>query len=218
MDPHWIPQLFLIAVFLANFAFDAVLGTSGLHKTAFFRFWHAWVFGRLWSGPAYLLPLLSQPRLPTHSGAWWAGVIGDPDLVRTDLTFGGIAGLDVFGWMLFAAAWALWIGAFIPRHPWSMEPPADICRSGVYGLVRHPVNLGWLLFIAGWYSLWGGLYSLMLSPIFLVFFVLEALWEEKYLLSPGNSNAEYEAYRRAVPMLWPDFPPRNPPRQSVTDP
>jgi protein-S-isoprenylcysteine O-methyltransferase Ste14 len=207
MDAAWTWQIALVVVFFANFGLEALVGTTDLHKRGWARFYHTWIFGRLWSGPAYLLPLLSQPRFPTATGTWWAGVIGDADKVRPELAFAGIGWLDLLGWTLFAAAWALWIWAFLPRHPWAMQPPDEICRAGPYRYIRHPVNLGWLLFVLGWYPLWGGVYSLYLSPLMFAFFVLEAFWEERFLLGVGGNAASFARYRREVGMLMPRLDP-----------
>jgi protein-S-isoprenylcysteine O-methyltransferase Ste14 len=205
MDSDWIWQAVLLAIFFGNFAFEAYVGTSGHHDAGWFKFYQTWIFGRLWSGPAYALPLMSQPRLPTLSGRWWAGVIGEEHEILAGYAWAGDGLIDAVGWTLFTLAWVLWVWAFIPKHPWAMQPPDRICRAGAYRVVRHPVNLGWLLFVTGWYALWGGTYALMASPLMYAFFVLEAFWEEKYLLEKGANNEDYRAYRREVPMFVPDF-------------
>lgn len=84
-----------------------------------------------------------------------------------------------------------------------LEPrdPPDVIRNGVFGIVRHPIYLGEILFYAGLMmfslSIAAGL-VLVGAVSFLVFI---SQYEEKLLLD--RFGEKYSAYMQEVPMLIP---------------
>lgn len=79
--------------------------------------------------------------------------------------------------------------------------PDKIITTGLYGVIRHPVNLGLMFTFAGWYMIWSGVYSLLFLAAFLVVFVLETLWEEKNLEKVFGDG--YKEYKQRVGMFFP---------------
>ena len=59
--------------------------------------------------------------------------------------------------------------------------PEEIIAKGLYGIIRHPVNLGFMFTFAGWYIVWSGVYSLYFLAVFIIVFVFETFWEERNL-------------------------------------
>jgi len=81
-----------------------------------------------------------------------------------------------------------------------------IVTTGVYSIVRHPQYLGGLLAHLGISFLLSIWYSLLFTPLMLVFVYLISKKEEQELIREfGN---EYEQYKKRVPMLIPRL--RNP--------
>lgn len=79
--------------------------------------------------------------------------------------------------------------------------PDKIIRTGIHGIIRHPVNLGFINVFIGWYTLWGGVYSLCFLPVLVILFIIVSLYEERNLIkSFGN---EYIEYKKQVGMFFP---------------
>ncbi len=54
----------------------------------------------------------------------------------------------------------------------------------------------------GWTLIWGGVYSILLTPILYSLFILEAWLEEKLTLTKRFGEA-YAAYRKKIPAFFP---------------
>jgi protein-S-isoprenylcysteine O-methyltransferase Ste14 len=76
-----------------------------------------------------------------------------------------------------------------------------IIRKGVFGLVRHPIYLGSILFYFSCLILTLSLLSLLVWFIIIAFYIFISRHEEKLLLERFGS--EYADYMRDVPMLIP---------------
>jgi protein-S-isoprenylcysteine O-methyltransferase Ste14 len=81
----------------------------------------------------------------------------------------------------------------IPLSPGTTQH-VPLMTTGVYGLVRHPIYLGWALFLFG---------MPQMTPTRLVFAIISTLylaiaipWEERGLIN--EFGARYEEYRRQV--------------------
>jgi len=79
--------------------------------------------------------------------------------------------------------------------------PEEIITKGLYGIIRHPVNLGLMLTFSGWYILWSGVYSLYFLIVFIIVFVFETFWEERNLEKAFGDK--YTEYKRKVGMFFP---------------
>lgn len=105
------------------------------------------------------------------------------------------------------------IGGFILRFhamyyfknkntPLELKTPSKLITTGPYRLVRHPMYTGSLIFILGWFLLWGGIYTISLFPLFIIPLYGQARIEEKYILEKEFAE-EYEKYQQEVGMIFP---------------
>ncbi len=79
--------------------------------------------------------------------------------------------------------------------------PDRIITSGIYGRIRHPINVGFMFIFAGWYLLWEGIYSLYFLPVLILMFVLVSFYEERNLIKEFGDV--YREYKRRVGMFLP---------------
>ncbi|MHA2164903.1 MAG: methyltransferase family protein [Candidatus Hodarchaeales archaeon] len=79
--------------------------------------------------------------------------------------------------------------------------PERVITKGVYTRVRHPQYLGALLAHLAISILLSALYSLLLTPLIVIYLYLIARKEETELIREFGSD--YEEYRAKVPMLIP---------------
>jgi len=79
--------------------------------------------------------------------------------------------------------------------------PEEIITTGLYGIIRHPINLGFICTFAGWYIVWSGVYSLYFLPILIIGLVIETFWEERNLQKVSGDR--YKEYKKKVGMFFP---------------
>lgn len=77
----------------------------------------------------------------------------------------------------------------------------QIFRTGIFGIVRHPLYLGSLLFYLALITLTLSLIAKALWVVIIVFYYYIARYEETLLVHRFGSA--YEAYQREVPMFIP---------------
>ncbi|HAW49553.1 TPA: hypothetical protein DCX16_01180 [bacterium] len=80
--------------------------------------------------------------------------------------------------------------------------PSKLVINGPYSIVRHPQYVGGIIFIIGWFLIWGGLYSFYILPVLIIMILLQAFIEEKYILEKEFGN-EYREYKKKVGMFLP---------------
>jgi len=81
--------------------------------------------------------------------------------------------------------------------------PKRLATKGVYGIVRHPQYLGWILSHVGVSFVFSLLYSMFFAPVLIVLIYLISKKEEDELIK--ELGVEYEDYQKKVPMLIPNF-------------
>lgn len=79
--------------------------------------------------------------------------------------------------------------------------PDKIITTGFYAVIRHPINLGFILVFCGWYIMWTGAYSMIFLPILVTAFVIVSFYEEKNLIKAFGD--EYLEYKKRVGMFIP---------------
>jgi len=79
--------------------------------------------------------------------------------------------------------------------------PEEIITTGLYSIVRHPINLGLIYTFAGWYIVWAGAYSLYFLPILTIGLIIETFWEERNLERVFGDR--YKEYKKKVGMFFP---------------
>lgn len=80
------------------------------------------------------------------------------------------------------------------------EEPSVI-RKGVFGIVRHPIYLGAILFYSGLLVLTLSIIAVGIWILIIAFYYFISKHEEKLLLEKFGKN--YEEYKKEVPMLIP---------------
>ncbi len=82
-------------------------------------------------------------------------------------------------------------------------PPRKLVKEGIYGHIRHPIYLGWILALLS-ASLFYGSLSLLVIFVLLIFFIhIQSVKEEEELLK--RFGKEYTEYKKKVPMWVPRF-------------
>ena len=134
----------------------------------------------LFEFPRFIIPLLTQPSLGLN-----------PNVAR------------ILGGVTFAVGLAIMIVAFLQlmkakREGWKLQ------TSGIYGIVRHPMYLGDILWALGWSIVFNALYALALTPLwFFLRYSLAVLEEEKLIEKYGEIYIKYmqKVRKRIIPYI-----------------
>jgi protein-S-isoprenylcysteine O-methyltransferase Ste14 len=170
--------------FYTNPFFWALLSMMGMAAgTSIFskhRFRHSKIFvgtaltliiaGRL----ILMLPFCPQPRF---EAGLWRWIVGGALLLAAALAFAGPV-LQVRWW----------------------SPPKEgmkLITTGIYGLVRHPIYLGEVLWPLGLAIIMRSTYGVALTPVWWAAFLIHALAEEAEL--ERALGEEYRGYMKKVP-------------------
>jgi protein-S-isoprenylcysteine O-methyltransferase Ste14 len=180
-------------------------------------------------GPAVLLLwVIVHPlaRVWRRVGYWWGYVAGAAlsvaavacsvrfhrHIAATDL---GASAMTLLLGLLFLGA------AVVMRHQWrqqltvgarlglpELSParyPGRLLTEGIYARVRHPRYLQIVVAVAGWALLANHLAGYLVILVVVAELAIVIPLEERELAH--RFGAEYEAYRRRVPALWPRLRP-----------
>lgn len=79
-------------------------------------------------------------------------------------------------------------------HPGAPERHAPLRTTGVYGLVRHPIYLGWALIVFGAPNMTAT--RLLFAVVSTLYLAIAVAWEERGLIR--EFGAEYDRYRQQV--------------------
>ncbi len=134
----------------------------------------------LFEFPRFLIPLLPQPEIiPNAPEIRWVG------------------------WALFVTGIAVMMASFTQlmaarKRGWPLQ------TTGVYGIVRHPMYLGDVLWALGLSMAFNSLYALALTPLWLFLrYSIALLEEEKLIEKYGEDYVKYmhKVRRRIVPCI-----------------
>ncbi len=130
-----------------------------------------------YAGPRMLIPFLPQPEIGIPDRAAW-----------------------LIGGAVLAAGLAIIARAIMRLRAIGKEPengPGPVLDDGLYGLVRHPMYLGDVLWSLGLAIMLNAAYALALMPLWwLLRACLTVLEEERLVDKYGDA---YHAYRARVP-------------------
>lgn len=127
------------------------------------------------------LPLIEQPRLSAGAALPVAGIV--LLILGLCLVIGGSADLKK------------------ARLRGMTGVPDKVITTGLYSVIRHPINLGFMLAFPGWYLLWNGISALLFPPVLVVVLVLETSWEERKIQK--TLGDAYVRYKERVGMFFP---------------
>lgn len=120
----------------------------------------------------------------------------------------GLTGRDLFvsiflGIMLPISNMIILIGIFLIIFGWRriFRAKDQLVTTGIYGHVRHPQYLGFLLLTLGINVLWITVSTLILWPILFILYYRLAKEEEKRM--EERFGEEYRKYKNTVPMFIP---------------
>jgi protein-S-isoprenylcysteine O-methyltransferase Ste14 len=120
----------------------------------------------------------------------------------------GLLGADffytVFKYFIFPATAIIMVaGMLLIVFGWKKihDAKGQLVTTGIYGRVRHPQYLGFLLLTLGMNLEWTTIFTLLLWPILVIVYYRLAKTEEKE--SEDRFGEEYREYKRAVPMFIP---------------
>ncbi len=134
----------------------------------------------------------------------WGPILRDPlpqVLGATSLLIG------VF-WMTWSYSYLVFVGKGLPIELFriALHPTQILVTTGPYAYVRHPGMIGLLIFLLGVAFVSRSLAGLLLAPIAALLIVIYLMaFEEKGLKE--RFGAEYDEYKRNVPMLTPRLTP-----------
>lgn len=118
----------------------------------------------------------------------------------------GFYALQVAGYALTARTAAILDGlelAGIRQVQRRQRPPSDFRADGPFGIVRHPIYLGWILLVFGAPTM--TINRLVFAVVSSLYLILAIPWEERSLVAASGDR--YRAYQqkvrwRLVPGIW----------------
>ncbi len=80
----------------------------------------------------------------------------------------------------------------------------ELTTTGIYGLVRHPIYGGGILFALGWSIVFGSVVGFVLTAVLVVFVELKSRREEQWLAERHPDYADYrlQTRRRFIPFVY----------------
>ena len=120
----------------------------------------------------------------------------------------GLTGENLFvsiflGFLLPLSNIVVLMGMFLVIFGWRKIHRAEsqLVTTGIYGHVRHPQYLGFMLITLGMNVLWVTISTLLLWPILVIVYYRLAKQEDKEM--ERRFGEEYQKYKRTVPMFIP---------------
>ena len=118
--------------------------------------------------------------------------------------------LDYFWWKVAGVA-ALLLGAAViawavrelenKRAAWHDIEPKTLVISGPYQYLRHPMYLGFIFILVGWWWVWAAAYAFYFGMFVLAMIWLQGYLEEKMVLEK-KFGKKFMEYRGQTGMFW----------------
>ncbi|HYA09537.1 MAG TPA: isoprenylcysteine carboxylmethyltransferase family protein, partial [Gaiellaceae bacterium] len=104
---------------------------------------------------------------------------------------------------LLLVAGGLRLGPSLTPMP-KPRPGQELTTTGVYGLARHPMYGGGLLFALGWSIVFASVVGLALTAVLVLFIELKSRREELWLAEhhPGYEEYRRRTRRRFIPFVY----------------
>jgi protein-S-isoprenylcysteine O-methyltransferase Ste14 len=133
-----------------------------------------------------ILPLLDY-RFGWSPVLWYVSIIGDILVVLSFYFFYLVSKVNTY-----AAANV------------RVEEGQHVIDTGVYGFVRHPMYFGAFFLIIGTPLALDSWWTLLLTPVFLLFLYFRIVSEEKVLVRdlPGYTEYQKKVKSRLIPFVW----------------
>lgn len=118
--------------------------------------------------------------------------------------------LDYYWWyvagciaMVSGAGIALIANLELAKHNvlWYGWEPPQLVKTGLYRYLRHPIYLGLIFFLVGWWWVWAAVSAFYFGMVILALIWAHAYIEEKLTLEQ-KFGADYFAYRKTTGMFW----------------
>ena len=105
--------------------------------------------------------------------------------------------------VVLLVAGALRLGPALTPLPAPREGQG-LTTTGIYGLARHPMYGGGILFALGWSIVFGSVAGLVLAAVLVVFVELKSRREEQWLAERHPDYADYRTRtpRRFIPFVY----------------
>jgi len=106
------------------------------------------------------------------------------------------------GFLIFIAGVYFIVSGVHKLYPKLMYgKPIDLVTDGVYSVVRHPIYFGDSVWPLGWSIMFGAICSSLLTPIWLIIYIITTYPEERVLKEMYGDR--YEEYKRRVKRIIP---------------
>jgi protein-S-isoprenylcysteine O-methyltransferase Ste14 len=142
------------------------------------------------------------------------GFFGQSDAATLWYLLAGLTGENMFvsiflGFLLPLSNIIVLIGMFLIIFGWRKIHRAknQLVTTGIYGHVRHPQYLGFMLITLGMNVLWVTIPTLLLWPILVIVYYRLAKEEDKEM--EKRFGEEYQKYKQIVPMFIPHLRTKN---------
>ncbi len=134
-----------------------------------------------------------------------AGILAASFVTRVELPLWvRLAGVVLMGLgALIGGLGILQLGRNLTPFPKPKAEAHTLVRTGIYGLLRHPIYSGLMFGALGWAVWWESLLSFGLALVLCVWFEFKSRHEEAWLLEKYPDYAGYRArVKKFIPFLY----------------